>query len=307
MTNNVKTQKTHAQSQKMKDIIFIWAVLIWPIINFILLYIYINFNMILLAFQEYNVDTLTYDFGGLINFQRFFKDLFATPVLTRSAINSILVYGIGWLNMPITLLVSYCIYKKIYGASVFRVILFLPSIISGMVWMLVYKYIVEYAFPVIFPNIQMSLLTDPNTTFITVLAYGLWLAFAGHMVLYTGAMSRVPVSLVEYGKLDGLQGLKEFWYLTFPLIFPTVSVFIVTGVVGIFTNQMSLYSFYGSGAPTETYTFGYYFFIQVFGNKSNVANYPYASAAGLSFTLVAAPLTLFIRWLLDKVTPEAEY
>ena len=263
--------------------------------------------MILLAFQEYNVDTLTYDFGGLINFQRFFKDLFATPVLTRSAINSILVYGIGWLNMPITLLVSYCIYKKIYGASVFRVILFLPSIISGMVWMLVYKYIVEYAFPVIFPNIQMSLLTDPNTTFVTVLGYGLWLSFAGHMVLYTGAMSRVPVSLVEYGKLDGLQGLKEFWYLTFPLIFPTFSVFVVTGVVGIFTNQLSLYSFYGSGAPTETYTFGYYFFIQVFGNKSNVANYPYASAAGLSFTLVAAPLTLFIRWLLDKVTPEAEY
>lgn len=301
------TKKSSFKTQKTRDIVFLWAILIWPIINFCLLYIYVNFNMVLLAFKEYNVDKLTYEFNGLINFKRFFSDIFKDPILVKAGLNSLLVYGVGWIQTPITLLVSFCIYKKIYGASIFRVILFLPSIISGMVWTLVYKYIIEYGFPVIFPSIKMSLLTDPNSSFTTILSYAIWLSFAGNMVLYTGAMSRVPDSLVEYGKLDGLSGLKEFWYLTLPLIFPTVSVFIVTGVVGIFTNQLNLYSFYGSGAPTETYTFGYYFFIRVFGTKSLVSEYPYASAAGLCFTLVAAPLTLFIRWLLDKLGPTVEY
>lgn len=307
MEKNTINQRTHAQSQKRRDVVFIWSIITVPIITWLLFYVYLNFNMVLLAFQEYDVNTLKYKFSGFINFKRFASDLFENPVLGKAAVNSLLVYGIGWIQMPFSLLVSYCIYKKIYGASFFRVVLFLPSIISGMVWILVYKYIIEYAFPVVFTGIDISLFVNTETSLATVIAYGIWIGFAGHMVLYTGAMSRVPVSLVEYGKLDGLQGLKEFWYLTLPLIFPTVAVFIVTGVIGIFTNSLGLYSFHGSGAPTETYTLGYYFFIMVFGNKSSVAEYPYASAAGLMFTLIAAPLTLGMRWLLNKITPEAEY
>lgn len=303
---NIK-RKSHAQTQKKRDVVFIWSIITLPLISWLLFYVYLNFNMVLLAFQEYDVNALTYKFSGFTQFGRFLKDLFSEPILGGAAKNSLIVYGIGWLQMPLTILVSFCIYKKIYGASIFRVILFLPSIISGIVWVLVYKYIIEYAFPIVFTGIEMSLLVDSATNFGTIIAYGIWLGFAGNMVLYTGAMSRVPVSLVEYGKLDGLSGIKEFWYLTLPLIFPTVAVFITTGVVGIFSNSLNLYSFYGSGAPAETYTFGYYFFIMVFGNKSSVAEYPYASAAGLMFTLIAAPLTLGMRWFLNKITPEAEF
>jgi len=296
------------KGQIIKDKLFIYSIIALPVIVWATLYIGGNITMVLTAFQEYDPITKTYSFVGFINFKEFFIDLFNEPLLEKSAINSFIVYGVELLlMMPINILVSYCIYKRIYGAGFFKVVLFLPSIISGIIWVLLFKYLLENGVPALFPEIKTSLLTNDDTAFPIMLGYKLWLGFAGSMILYTGAMSKVPVSLVEYGKIDGLNFMQELWHLTIPCIFPTITIFLVTGVAGIFSDQMALYSFYGQGAPTNAYTFGYYFFRAVFGNAAKPAEFPYASAAGLSFTLVVAPLTLLVKYLLEKYGPSVEF
>ena len=141
-----------------------------------------------------------------------------------------------------------------------------------------------------------------------MLFYTLRLGLPGSMLIYLGTMTRIPSSLVEAGKLDGMGMMSELWHVVLPLSFPVVSVNIITAIPGFFTNQLSLYAFFEDGAEYQAYTFGYYLFALVIGkNQGGVEQYPYASAAGLLFTLIAAPLTLTVKWLLEKFGPEAEF
>ena len=307
MKSNVKT---NASTQKRRDIVFFSTILFWPIVTFLLLYVYVNFNMIMLAFKEFNPEDNRFYFEGFTNFKLFFKDLTTDDTMKLSAINSIITFLLHLvIGMPVSIMVSFAVYKNIHFSGFFRVVLFLPSIISSIVWVLIFKYAVEYALPAILQiDDYVSLLVKPGSIFKTMLFYYLWLGVPGNFILYTGAMTRVPTTLVEYGKLDGLKGLKELWYLTIPLIFPTISVFLVTSVAGIFTNQLNLYAFFGQGASSEAYTFGYYFFKIIFGNNASFySQYPYAAAAGIVFTLIVAPMTMLLRYLLEKFGPTVEY
>ena len=91
-----------------------------------------------------------------------------------------------------------------------------------------------------------------------------------------------------------------------PSIFPTISTFLITGVAGIFINQAGLFDFYGDGAQPISYTIGYYLFVKVVGGSGGTAEYPYAAAAGLAMTFVAAPLTLLVKYLLEKYGPSED-
>ena len=68
-----------------------------------------------------------------------------------------------------------------------------------------------------------------------------------------------------------------------------------------------MFSIYGADAEQYTYTLGYFFFIQVIGEKSSLAEYPFASAAGIIFTLIATPLTLGAKYLLERFGPSVQY
>ena len=67
-------------------------------------------------------------------------------------------------------------------------------------------------------------------------------------------LASLPVDETEY---DGARGWKEFWHIVLPAVWPTVMVFLVSGVSGIFLNQIHLWSFYDYDAPVQLQTYGY--------------------------------------------------
>lgn len=294
--------------QRRNDWIFILSIVLWPIICWCTLYLGSMGNQFIITFQNFDPLTNTFYWSGFNNITDFVNDCFNDPELTVAMGNSMILYFINLLiDMPIAIIVAYCIYKKVWGAGFFKVVLLLPSMISGIIWVLIFKYFVEFGLPRVLNDPMMpSLITTYETAFGTMIFYSEWIGLAGNLILYTGAMSRVPVSLVEYGKLDGLGALKELWHLTIPLIFPTITVFIVTGIVGIFTSSNAAYSFYGQSAPLSVYTSGYYFFIKVF-HATTYAEFPYVAASSTVFTLVATPITLFVKYMLEKYGPNVEY
>ena len=195
-------------------------------------------------------------------------------------------------------------YKKIPGTGFFRVILFLPQIISALVVSLMFRYFVEGGVATI---IDKNLLLDKATGFGTMIFYNIWASFGTQILVYTSAMTKIDDSIVEYSQLEGVTPLQEFWYITLPLIFPTITIFLVAGIAALFTNQAGLYNFFGAGAYEHLETLGYVFFVKVAkSSESNYAQYPYASAAGLLFTLVATPITLVVKWALEKYGPSVD-
>ncbi|MBQ3492676.1 MAG: sugar ABC transporter permease [Clostridia bacterium] len=306
------TSKNSFRAKYIRDTIFAVAILILPIAWWAFSFFYTTTDTILLAFKKLVPETTDeYVWCGLDNFKKVIAEMTSSGnVLNTSFKNSFLIWGINLVfRLPLSVLISYAIYKKVAGTGAFKVILFLPSIVSSMVWVIIFQYLVEYGVPTIKgigPLEMPSLLKQEPSDFILMLVYTEWLGLAANMIIYTGAMSRVPPSLVEAGQLDGLTDFKELIYIVLPLIFPTLSVVLTTIVIGIFTSSLPTYQFYGNGTPDHLYTFGYYMFIMAFEN-SHAVNRPLVSALSVIVCCLATPITLLTRWLLEKFGPTVEY
>ena len=298
---------------KKRDMLFVLALTAVPLIQFIIMWVGVNLNSLILPFQQYNFSEQRFEFLDIQNifhwFGDFFSDIGGDYAMKQTMLNSIFLYLFSMLVMfPLHVLVAYAVWKKLCFSKFFTVMLYLPNIISGMVFCVVFKYLVEYGLPIIANNPQLpSIITNPDTGFWTLLVFSSWLGFGGGLVLYIGAMSRIPTSVIEYGQLEGISAIREFWSVVVPMIFPTISVFIITGFVSIFTNQFVLIPFFGTGAPSKMQTFGYYFFVMVIGESGGFAKYPYAAAASLVFSLILAPIVLTVKWALEKYGPNPEY
>ena len=296
-------------SAKKKNIIFYILLAALPIAQFVIFYVVVNFNSLLLAFKSYDTVTGTTTWVGFKNFEQVFKDLFGNNfALKQSWKNSFIAYGIGILfGVPLSLFFSFYIYKKYLLSKFFKFFLFLPSIISSIAMIIMFSYFAEDAYPdltqLIFnlatkPN---GLLSDLKTTLFAVLFYTTFTSFGTSVIMYSSAMGNINESLPEAAKIDGANSLREFFSITVPMIWPTLVTFLVVGVAGIFTNQIGLYAFFGGSADFRVYTFGYYLFRNT--AEGTQADYPYLAAMGLVMTLFAVPITYLFKFVLERFGP----
>ena len=129
--------------------IFVYLMVSLAIVNFIVFYVVVNLNSILLAFQEfigYDENYVEQYVWSLGNFKSMFKE-FALPNSTVGiAVRNTLKYFATniFLMIPVSYFVSYLLFKQIRGYGVFRVVFFLPSIISAVVYVTVFKNIPHF-------------------------------------------------------------------------------------------------------------------------------------------------------------------
>lgn len=295
---------------KFNEILFIIVITAIPILLFLLGYVYVNISAIGLAFQEFNQETYSFHFVGLSNIEKVINDVLHDDLISPMLGRSLIAYATNLLiGLPLNLIFAFVIYKKMPGHIFFQIILFLPSMVSSMVVTLMFQYSIDYILPDLVKNLfsyeMPNLLFEVDLIFPTLLFYRIWAGFGAALILYSGAMSAIPESIVESVQLNGITPLKEFWYITLPLIWKTISVFLVVEISGIFGEKLALLNFYGKKADTNIQTLGYYFFQTVITDES-FASYPYASASGIVFTLVTVPITLLARWAFDRLGPSTE-
>ena len=282
---------------------FYLSIVVLPMIQFCIFYIGVNINSVLMAFQKYENGAFVW--AGLVNFKQIFVEFGEKRYMLKSLLNSLEFYGIGLLTMVMAMFFSFYIYKKKPLSGAFRVILFLPHIVSNITFVLMYKYFTDNAIPEIVRlltgNQPAGLIANPQTAKGAIIFFCVFTGFGTQLLMFTGAMSGINESIIEAAQLDGITAVKELFLIDIPMIFPTVSTFLIVGVVGIFTNQMSLFSFFGTGADPSLYTFGYMLYRGI--KKATMSDYSYLSALGLLFTLVSVPLTFAVKKLLARVDP----
>lgn len=294
---------------KRKNLLFYCLLIAFPLAQFCVFYIGVNVNSILMAFQRIDVKnaTITWTMDNIKNaFQMMTGSPELIPVMEISIIAYLLLTVI---SVPLGLFFSYYIYKKLPLSGAFRVILFLPSILSAIVMATIFQFFFERAIPSImlqfFDIEMMGLLENSSTRFASLIFYNVLMGFGANVLMYTNSMSGISQEVVESAQLDGANTIQEFWYITMPMIYPTLSMFLFTGVASIFTNQLNLFSFYGGAAPSGIQTYGYYFYTKTYGAKS-MSEYPILSAMGLLMTVVVVPLTLLVKHLLEKYGPKED-
>lgn len=308
----MEKQAKRINYRKRSRLIFYAVGIALPLLQFCVFYIYANLNSFILAFQQYEAKkgALGYNvtFAGFANFATALETLGSNVHMIK---NSLIMFVCSTLfGLTLASFFSFYIYKQYAFGGFFKVILFLPQIVSQVVFALLYYQMVQDLLPAIF-GLKGGLFESVDTLFPTVLFFNLWISFGVNVVLFTGAMSGINPAVVESAQIDGVNLIQEFWYITLPMIFPTLVTFIVTGLAGIFTNQMHLYSLFGDNAGEGISTFGYFIYVQtshsdIISPSRSYISYSQISALGLVLTAIVFPITFGTRKLLEKFGPRTD-
>lgn len=293
---------------------FIICMLAISVVSFAVFYVYVNINSILLAFKEfvgYGDDGKSVYTWSLGNFRKLFAELSggeSSTSLLLALRNTLLLFFCGNLvAFPMGCVVSYYLWKKIRGYKFFRTVFYIPSVLSSVVMVLIYKNMVAPNGLISTINIAIkgvplpALLQQDSTAIWMIFIYNTWVGFAGNYILLTGALMRIPEEIIESAKLDGASPVVEYFRICIPLCWPTLYIILIQKIAGVLSADGPILLM-TQGAHNTT-TLGYWSYSQVFINGS----YEYASAVGLMMTLVIAPIAIVSKNLLGKVYKDVEF
>lgn len=288
--------------------LFILCMLAIPILHFLIFWFYVNLDLLLIAFQRFENEEIVYT---LENFRLVFEDLAKDRGGLNIALkNTLITWVFTTLFMfPLSILWSYFIYKKLLLGSFYRIVFYIPSIISAVALAAVFKYIITADGPVgklyelMYPDKMMPVfLKESEYAMKTVLFYVFWTGFGGNLILLNGAMGRIPKEIIESAYMDGVCMWREVWYFVLPLCWPTLSTLIIFSFAGIFTASGPILLLTNGSADTDTISFWIY--KEVNYSEFNI----YVPAAlGWVFTLIGLPIILIIRKLMNKLFADVEF
>ncbi len=300
--------KRRMTKMERRNAIFAYCMVAIGFVHFCIFYVYLNFNSILLAFQVPLAD------GGqqfsFFNFQKLFNELTrADTQIYNAFLNTMKYFVLGIVKLFTTFLVSYFIYKKVPLYKAYRIIFFLPSIIPSIVMVTVFKNFVSTYGPLwtilydVFGYDMPSLLTRPETATATIMFYVFWSGFGVQMLIFVGALNRIPEEVIDSAKLDGCSWWKEFSRVVMPLAWETLLIYLTLSIGGIFMATGPILYFTGGNEYTNTMTIEFWIYIQV--QQKGTYNYP--AAIGIFFTLLAIPIVILSRWALRKFSNDVTY
>lgn len=303
-----------SKRNKLKKNLFVYSLIGYPLILFLIFYVVVNFNSILLAFQT--IDGSGKSFAGLNNFKTFLSEMFGKGnLLSYSFINSIKMYFINLVVcMPLYIFFSYLLFKKCFLNKTVSFLVMIPSIMSGLVIALIFVNFIGSNGPLTYimgktglnGGKWLNLLYDEKYAFATTLFYMIWLSFSTSLIVYPTAMRGINPEVLESAKIDGVSNMfQELWYIILPLIYPTLTTFLITGFAAIFSTSGPLLEFYYTSAPDYVSNMGYYFTKMILVDGTEFS-YPKYAAGGIILTIIVAPLTLLLKWALEKFGPATE-
>lgn len=288
-----------------KKNIFVAGMLLIPVAHFIVFWVAVNFNSILLAFQRFDRAIG----GNYFTFNNF-KDMAAlfgkNGGLRIAFANTFLTWGFTVIFLlPWGFTLTYLLYKKIALSSLWRTMLFVPALLPTVALTSIFLYIILPEAPVgkffaLFRAGTPYPFLEAGYARWTVIGYFFLTNFGGQFVLLSGAMSRIPKEVIESAKIDGAGTRVEMLRIVLPLCWPTISMILLLNVTGIFTASGPVMLLTGGGGNTTTVSFW------IFNSVRNNSVYMPA-ALGILLTVILFPIVLLARWGLGKVYADVEF
>ncbi len=308
--DNMKKRNNKRSKLNKPPVGFILSCVTIPVIMWLVFYVYANFSSIIMAFHN------SQGVVSLANFQRFFKELqLPTSDIFLGFRNTFLTFGILVVAYPFKVLVSFFIYKKVPFAGFYRIVFFLPGIIFSVAVTLIFQRIIS-----VDSSLSQAVANALNLEYVpewladsdyankVVLLHMIWLGFPGDLIIWGGTFARIPVDVLEAGRIDGVTWWTEFTKITVPLVWPTVALQIVLLACGIFGASGQVFLLTGGRYGTMTLTaWMFNNLYQNSGARFTSNAYNYMSAVGLLLTIVAVVISLTIRKVTDKLFSEVEY
>ncbi len=193
-----------------------------------------------------------FDWDGISTTRRFvwfgnYAEVFAhSPVFWQSfwQAGTITVLALIFQN-ALALALAIAVNRELRGAATYRVIFYLPPILSGIVVGLIWGWIYDGNYGILnawlkhlgLGHLARSWLADPNTALVSVAIIHMWKGFGWGFVIFLAGLQTIPQELYEAATVDGANAWFRFRHITMPLLMPVcmlVSILTILGTMQIF-------------------------------------------------------------------------
>jgi putative aldouronate transport system permease protein len=291
-------------------------ILVLPAVLWMLIFSYLPILGIILAFKEYNPflgsfleSFIKSPWVGINNFIEIFTDKYFLQALRNTIYYSVLNLIIGF-PFPIVFALLLNEIANVWFKKFVQTASYLPYFIS---WVFVIGFIYDIfsdngvvnglLLKLNIINMPISFLVTPKFIPPIVVLSNLWKVFGWNSIIYIAAITSIDPTLFEAATVDGAKRFAQIWYITLPLIKPTIIILLIFNIAGLITNyglfeQMYLLSnsaIQDVAEIIDTYTY-----------KMGIVlgRYSYATAVGLFRSLAAIILLASANFISKKLFEE---
>ena len=251
------------------------------------------------AFQAIYYSLTQYDllsppqFQGLKNY----VDLASDPLFIKTLANTLIYLLVAVpLLIFLPLILAIVVNQKLKGIHAFRVLYYLPVVVStvvaGLAWKWIYAQdgLLNFALSAIsLREVRIPWLTDPSLALFSIIAVTVWKGLGYYMTIYLAGLQSISPSLYEAAAIDGSDGWEKHWSITLPLMRPYLFLVGILSAIAAMKVFEEIYIMAPGGGPANsTKTLVYY----LYENGFDKLEMGYAAAIGVVLFLVVFGLSL---------------
>ncbi len=243
---------------------FILPALILLVIFFFIPFFY----TIILSFKDYSTDIYNPVFAGFSNYvtllksKEFYSTLLNTFLFLLMVVPFLAVFP---------LVVAIFINQKIRGINLYKVLIYLPVVVSIVVvaiafkWLYAQEGILNYFLECIGIN-SIGWLTDTRFALFSVALVTIYKGIGYYMMIYLSALIGVPKDLYEAADVDGANEFVKHLTVTIPHLMPTIALVVTVSSISALKVFAEIYVMTKGGPLNSTKTIVYYIYERAFEN-----------------------------------------
>jgi multiple sugar transport system permease protein len=173
--------------------------------------------------------------------------------------------GIIFLPLLLAVLIDRVQHARL--ATFYRLVLLIPAVIPGPMIFVLWKWMYNFQIgPINYILINWLGLFTPQTapqwlggtslTIPAVAAFEVWWGLGYHTMFFLAGLASIPKEMHEAARIDGANEWQLFWNITFPRLFPILSVLVVLrfGTAMALIEEYLIFGGFNRESPTYTWT-----------------------------------------------------
>lgn len=242
---------------------------ILPAAVILVLFFFIPFiETVVLSFRDYSTNLYAPDFVGLDNYVALLKSKEFYLVIWNTFLY---VVGAVPILATVPLVLAILINQKIRCLNLYKILIYLPVIISIVVVAIAFKWlyatqgILNYLAELL--NITpIDWLTSPDIAVWSVIIVTVYKGIGYYMMIYLSALIGAPRDLLEAAEVDGAGLIQKHLNVTIPYLMPTIALVVTVSTISALKVFAEIYVMTRGGPLDSTKTIVYYIYERAFEN-----------------------------------------
>ena len=269
--------------------------------------------LIFLFYPTFNVFKMSlYRMGGITNKKTFVKfnnfiSLMDDKNFLQAMQNTILIIVLVTLcTIVLAILFAAILSKgKVKGTNFFRIIFYIPNILSIVVIAGIFGAIYNPSTGLLntfldaigLGALKQQWTGDPNIAIYSVIFALVWQAIGYYMVMYMASMAAIPEDLYEASSIDGATKVQAFFSVTLPLIWSNIRTTLTFYIISTINLSFLFVQIMSDGGPNgSTEVFLNYMYKQAYG----ASVYGYGMAIGVVVFIFSFALSAIVNKITNR-------